>query len=765
MKGIKIRTMNNNFIEFLKRGGNKELKEMTNQEIYYKLLEYVKEEAEKKSENKSKKKIYYISAEFLIGKLLSNNLINLGIYKEIREELKNAGKKLSDIEELETEPSLGNGGLGRLASCFVDSISTLGINGEGIGLNYHCGLFKQVFKKNEQNAEPNYWIEDESWLRDTNIGYKVKFKNFTLNSKLKRIDILGYEKDTKNYLNLFDIESVDYNLIEEGITFDEEIIEKNLTLFLYPDDSTKKGELLRIYQQYFMVSNAARLIIAEAIEKGSNIHDLADYAFVQINDTHPSMVIPELIRIMTEEYKISFEESVKIVTAMTGYTNHTILAEALEKWPLEYLEEVVPDIVEIIKKLDKIVKIKYNNENVQIIDKEDRVHMANMDIHFSSSVNGVAYLHTEILKNSELKDFYEIYPEKFNNKTNGITFRRWLESCNEDLADYIKELIGTGYLTDAEKLEELLKFSDDKEVYEKLEKIKKENKLKLKEYLQHTQGIVIDENSIIDTQIKRFHEYKRQQMNALYVIKKYLDIKNGKLPERKITVLFGGKAAPAYIIAQDIIHLILCLSEIINNDPEVNKYLNVYLVENYNVGLAEKIIPATDISEQISLASKEASGTGNMKFMLNGALTLGTMDGANVEICELVGKENIYIFGKHSDEIIELYEKEGYVSKDYYKQEGIKEVVDFITSKELVKLGNIERLERLHNELINKDWFMTLIDFKEYYEVKEKMLSDYENKELWYKKVINNIAKAGFFSSDRTIGQYENEIWKTKDKK
>ena len=757
--------MKSNFIEFLKRGDSKELKEMTNQEIYYKLLEYVKEEAEKKSENKSKKKIYYISAEFLIGKLLSNNLINLGIYKEIREELKNAGKKLSDIEELETEPSLGNGGLGRLASCFVDSISTLGINGEGIGLNYHCGLFKQVFKKNEQNAEPNYWIEDESWLRDTNIGYKVKFKNFTLNSKLKRIDILGYEKDTKNYLNLFDIESVDYNLIEEGITFDEEIIEKNLTLFLYPDDSTKKGELLRIYQQYFMVSNAARLIIAEAIEKGSNIHDLADYAFVQINDTHPSMVIPELIRIMTEEYKISFEESVKIVTAMTGYTNHTILAEALEKWPLEYLEEVVPDIVEIIKKLDKIVKIKYNNENVQIIDKEDRVHMANMDIHFSSSVNGVAYLHTEILKNSELKDFYEIYPEKFNNKTNGITFRRWLESCNEDLADYIKELIGTGYLTDAEKLEELLKFSDDKEVYRKLENIKKENKLKLKEYLQHTQDIVIDENSIIDTQIKRFHEYKRQQMNALYVIKKYLDIKSGKLPERKITVLFGGKAAPAYIIAQDIIHLILCLSEIINNDPEVNKYLNVYLVENYNVGLAEKIIPATDISEQISLASKEASGTGNMKFMLNGALTLGTMDGANVEICELVGKENIYIFGKHSNEIIELYEKEGYVSKDYYKQEGIKEVVDFITSKELVKVGNIERLERLHNELINKDWFMTLIDFKEYYEVKEKMLSDYENKELWYKKVINNIAKAGFFSSDRTIRQYENEIWKTKDKK
>ena len=753
------------FSNYVLEKTGKELSSLNNKEIYVQLLNFVKEEADKKPLNTDKKKVYYISAEFLIGKLLSNNLINLGIYEEIEKELSAANKRLSEVEEEELEPSLGNGGLGRLASCFIDSISTLGINGDGVGLNYHCGLFRQVFVKNEQHAEPNFWIEDSSWLRDTDIKYTVPFKNFNLTSTLKRIDVLGYKKDTKNYLNLFDIDSVDSSIIEDGISFDKTEIEKNLTLFLYPDDSDKNGELLRIYQQYFMVSNAAQLILDEAIAKGSNVHDLYEYAYVQINDTHPSMVIPELIRIMTEEYKISFEESVKIVTSMTGYTNHTILAEALEKWPLEYLEEVVPDIVDIIKKLDKIVKIKYNNDNVQIIDKEDRVHMANMDIHFSSSVNGVAYLHTEILKNSELKDFYEIYPEKFNNKTNGITFRRWLESCNEDLADYIKELIGTGYLTDAEKLEELLKFSDDKEVYRKLENIKKENKLKLKEYLQHTQGIVIDENSIIDTQIKRFHEYKRQQMNALYVIKKYLDIKNGKLPERKITVLFGGKAAPAYIIAQDIIHLILCLSEIINNDPEVNKYLNVYLVENYNVGLAEKIIPATDISEQISLASKEASGTGNMKFMLNGALTLGTMDGANVEICELVGNENIYIFGKHSDEIIELYEKEGYVSKDYYKQEGIKEVVDFITSEELVKVGNSERLERLHNELINKDWFMTLIDFNEYYEVKEKMLSDYENKDLWYKKVINNIAKAGFFSSDRTISQYENEIWKTKDKK
>ena len=753
------------FSKYVLDNTNKELSTLENKDIYIQLLNYVKEEADKKAQNNDKKKVYYISAEFLIGKLLSNNLINLGIYEEIEKELNAANKRLSDVEEAELEPSLGNGGLGRLASCFIDSISSLGINGDGVGLNYHCGLFRQVFVKNEQHAEPNFWIEDSSWLRDTDVKYTVPFKNFNLTSTLKRIDVLGYKKDTKNYLNLFDIESVDSSIIENGISFDKTEIEKNLTLFLYPDDSDKNGELLRIYQQYFMVSNAAQLILDEAITKGSNVHDLYEYAYVQINDTHPSMVIPELIRLLTEKHGIEFEEAYTIVQKMTGYTNHTILAEALEKWPLAYLEEVVPHIVTIIKQLDAVIREKYEGENIQIIDKDDRVHMANMDIHFSNSVNGVAYLHTEILKNSELKHFYELYPEKFNNKTNGITFRRWLEFSNRSLAAYLKDLIGDEYLTDATKLEKLLAFVDSKEVAAKLEEIKHENKLVLKEYLKETQGIELDENSIIDTQIKRFHEYKRQQMNALYVIKKYLDIKNGKLPERKITVLFGGKAAPAYIIAQDIIHLILCLSEIINNDPEVNKYLNVYLVENYNVGLAEKIIPATDISEQISLASKEASGTGNMKFMLNGALTLGTMDGANVEICELVGKENIYIFGKHSNEIIELYEKEGYVSKDYYKQEGIKEVVDFITSKELVKLGNIERLERLHNELINKDWFMTLIDFKEYYEVKEKMLSDYENKELWYKKVINNIAKAGFFSSDRTIRQYENEIWKTKDKK
>ena len=747
------------FSKYVLDNTNKELSTLENKEIYIQLLNYVKEQADKKALNSDKKKVYYISAEFLIGKLLSNNLINLGIYEEIEKELNAANKRLSDVEEAELEPSLGNGGLGRLASCFIDSISSLGINGDGVGLNYHCGLFRQVFVKNEQHAEPNFWIEDSSWLRDTDVKYTVPFKNFNLTSTLKRIDVLGYKKDTKNYLNLFDIESVDSSIIENGISFDKTEIEKNLTLFLYPDDSDKNGELLRIYQQYFMVSNAAQLILDEAIAKGSNVHDLYEYAYVQINDTHPSMVIPELIRLLTEKHGIEFEEAYTIVQKMTGYTNHTILAEALEKWPLAYLEEVVPHLVTIIKQLDAVIREKYEGEDIQIIDKDNRVHMANMDIHFSNSVNGVAYLHTEILKNSELKHFYELYPEKFNNKTNGITFRRWLEFSNRTLAAYLKDLIGDEYLTDATKLEKLLAFVDSKEVAAKLEEIKHENKLVLKEYLKETQGIELDENSIIDTQIKRFHEYKRQQMNALYVIKKYLDIKNGKLPERKITVFFGGKAAPAYIIAQDIIHLILCLSELINNDPEVNKYLNVFLVENYNVSVAEKLIPATDISEQISLASKEASGTGNMKFMLNGALTLGTLDGANVEIDELVGRENIYIFGKESDEIIKLYETAGYVSKEYYEKDGVKEVVDFIVSEDIVKLGNKERLERLYNELLNKDWFMTLIDFEEYYAKKEEMLADYEDRELWMKKVITNIAKAGFFSSDRTIAQYNEDIW------
>ena len=748
------------FSTFVKNETNKSLEQLSDKETYIQLLNYVKALSADKPKNTGKRKVYYISAEFLIGKLLSNNLINLGVYQDIKAELESAGKSLSHIEDIEPEPSLGNGGLGRLASCFIDSMSTLGLNAEGVGLNYHYGLFKQVFKKNEQHAEPNDWIEDNSWLIPTDISYEVPFKKFTLTSKLDRIDILGYKKDTKNYLNLFDIKSVNPKLIKKGIEFDKTAIEENLTLFLYPDDSDKNGELLRIYQQYFMVSNAAQLLIDEAIARGSNLHDLADYAYVQINDTHPSMVIPELIRLLTEKHKIKFAEAVEIVRNMVGYTNHTILAEALEKWPLDYLDEVVPHLVVIIKKLDELVRAEYQDPAVQIIDKQKRVHMAHMDIHFSNSVNGVAALHTEILKNSELKAFYALYPEKFNNKTNGITFRRWLEFSNQPLAAYIKELIGDEYLHDATKLEKLLAFKDDKKVHQQLAKIKFENKLALKAYLKENKGIELDEDSIIDTQIKRFHEYKRQQMNALYVIHKYLEIKAGKLPKRKITVIFGGKAAPAYVIAQDIIHLILCLSELINNDPKVNKYLNVHLVENYNVSVAEKLIPATDISEQISLASKEASGTGNMKFMLNGALTLGTMDGANVEIAELAGAENIYTFGKDSESIIKLYETAGYVSKAYYENDKeIKRAVDFILNPAVVKLGNKTRLERLYNELLNKDWFMTLIDFNAYVDAKEQILADYEDQDSWNEKVVQNIAKAGFFSSDRTIAQYNADIW------
>ncbi|TYK95510.1 glycogen/starch/alpha-glucan family phosphorylase [Streptococcus pyogenes] len=748
------------FTEYVETKLGKSLTQASNEEIYLSLLNFVKEEASHKAKNTAKRKVYYISAEFLIGKLLSNNLINLGIYKDIKEELAAAGKSIAEVEDVELEPSLGNGGLGRLASCFIDSISSLGINGEGVGLNYHCGLFKQVFKHNEQEAEPNYWIEDDSWLVPTDISYDVPFKNFILKSRLDRIDVLGYKRDTKNYLNLFDIEGVDYGLIKDGISFDKTQIAKNLTLFLYPDDSDKNGELLRIYQQYFMVSNAAQLIIDEAIERGSNLHDLADYAYVQINDTHPSMVIPELIRLLTEKHGFDFDEAVAVVKNMVGYTNHTILAEALEKWPTAYLNEVVPHLVTIIEKLDALVRSEVSDPAVQIIDESGRVHMAHMDIHFATSVNGVAALHTEILKNSELKAFYDLYPEKFNNKTNGITFRRWLEFANQDLADYIKELIGDEYLTDATKLEKLMAFADDKAVHAKLAEIKFNNKLALKRYLKDNKDIELDEHSIIDTQIKRFHEYKRQQMNALYVIHKYLEIKKGNLPKRKITVIFGGKAAPAYIIAQDIIHLILCLSELINNDPEVSPYLNVHLVENYNVTVAEHLIPATDISEQISLASKEASGTGNMKFMLNGALTLGTMDGANVEIAELAGMENIYTFGKDSDTIINLYATASYVAKDYYDNHpAIKAAVNFIISPELLAFGNEERLDRLYKELISKDWFMTLIDLEEYIEVKEKMLADYEDQDLWMTKVVHNIAKAGFFSSDRTIEQYSEDIW------
>ena len=729
----------------------------TDEEVYYALLELVKDKAEKKISNKGKKKLYYISAEFLIGKLLSNNLINLGIYDEVKETLEKNGKSLAEIEEIELEPSLGNGGLGRLAACFIDSIATLGLNGDGVGLNYHYGLFKQVFENNLQKETPNPWITKESWLTKTDITYPVSFGGFTVQSRLYDIDVVGYNNRTTK-LHLFDIESVDESIVGDTIDFDKDDIKKNLTLFLYPDDSDDKGRLLRVYQQYFMVSNAARLIIAEAEAKGSNLHDLADYAAVQINDTHPSMVIPELIRLLQEK-GILMDEAIEIVSKVCAYTNHTILAEALEKWPISFLEKAVPQLMPIIRELDNKVRAKVADESTYII-KDGLVHMAHMDIHFGYSVNGVAYLHTEILKNTELNNFYKLYPEKFNNKTNGITFRRWLMSCNPELSAYITELIGEGWKKDANELEKLGNFINDDAVLTKLVDIKNAKKTELASYLKKTQNLDVPDNSIFDIQVKRLHEYKRQQLNVLYIIRKYFEIKAGKKPSTPITCFFGAKAAPAYIIAKDIIHAILCLQQIINNDPEVSPYLKVFMVENYNVTLAEKLFPAANISEQISLASKEASGTGNMKFMLNGAITLGTSDGANVEIAELVGDENIYVFGEDSQTVIDRYERGDYCSKDYYdKDADLKKAVDFLVSDEMMKVGSKENLERLYNELLNKDWFMTFPDFEDYCKTKEKAYADYEDKKAWAKKMLVNISKAGFFSSDRTIKQYNDEIW------
>ena len=746
--------------QYVESNYHKSLGECSKEEVYVALLHYTKEKSAALPLNEGKKKVYYISAEFLIGKLLSNNLINLGIYDEVKEELEAEGHTLAEIEEIELEPSLGNGGLGRLAACFLDSIATLGLAGDGVGLNYHFGLFEQKFKDNQQNAVPNNWLTPDSWLVPTSVSYEVPFANFTLKSKMFNIDVLGYEQSHKNQLHLFDVDTIDESLVhDDSIAFDKTKIAENLTLFLYPDDSDEQGELLRIYQQYFMVSNGAQLLLDEAVAKGSNLHDLAEYATVQINDTHPSMVIPELIRLLGER-GIEFDEAVEIVRSMTAYTNHTILAEALEKWPLHYLEQVVPHLVPIIKELDARVRAQFDDASVAIIDEHNRVHMANMDIHYGYSVNGVAALHTEILKQSELKNFYEIYPEKFNNKTNGITFRRWLMHANPELAKLLDRTIGKEYRHDATKLEALKAHTHDLEFQEALKGIKRNNKLRLKHFLQEHQGVTVKEDSIFDVQIKRMHEYKRQQMNALYVIYKYLDIKNGNIPAKPITIIFGGKAAPAYVIAQDIIHLILCLSELIANDPEVSPHLQVVMVENYNVTAATHLIPAADISEQISLASKEASGTGNMKFMLNGALTLGTLDGANVEIHELVGDENIYVFGEDSDTVIKHYENSDYHSYSYYERKAIRPIVDFVVSDELISLGNRERLERLFNELRNKDWFMTLLDLEDYIQTKERMLVDYQDRENWIAKVITNIAMAGFFSSDRTIEDYNRDIWK-----
>lgn len=736
----------------------KEISQCTNEELYYALLEMTKGMAEEKVSNQGKRKLYYISAEFLIGKLLSNNLINLGIYEDVKKLLADNGKSLAEIEEVEPEPSLGNGGLGRLAACFLDSIASLGLNGDGVGLNYHYGLFKQVFKNNLQNETPNPWIEKESWLTKTDVTYPIQFGGFTLQSRLYDIDVIGYENRTTK-LHLFDVETVDESLVGEGIDFDKEDIAKNLTLFLYPDDSDDKGRILRVYQQYFMVSNAARLIIDETLARGGDLHKLNEYAVIQINDTHPSMVIPEMIRLLMER-GILMDEAIDIVSKTCAYTNHTILAEALEKWPIHFLEKAVPQLLPIIYELNSRVVKKYDDRSVAIIDDEKRVHMAHMDIHYGYSVNGVAYLHTEILKNTELNNFYRIYPKKFNNKTNGITFRRWLLHCDPEMTEFITSLIGPGFKKNAEELEKLGAYVNDEEVLKKLLAVKGTRKTELKNYLAKTQGIELDDNSIYDIQIKRLHEYKRQQMNALYVIHKYFEIKAGKKPARQITVIFGAKAAPAYIIAKDIIHLILCLQELIANDPEVAPYLKVVMVENYNVTLAEKLIPAADIHEQISLASKEASGTSNMKFMLNGAVAIGTMDGANVEMHQFVGDDNIYIFGESSEEVIKHYEKADYVSRSYYENDAnIKRAIDFIVSDQMKAVGCTENLERLYNELLNKDWFMTLPDFEEYVATKERIYADYEDRMAWAKKMLVNISKAGFFSSDRTIAQYNEDIW------
>ena len=744
--------------EILEKRFKKNIGNCSNEELYIALLEFTKDKIKSVPKNEGKKKLYYISAEFLIGKLLSNNLINLGIFDEVSKILESNGKKLSDIEDIEPEPSLGNGGLGRLAACFLDSIATLGLNGDGVGLNYHFGLFQQVFENHKQKEIKDPWITEESWLNKTDISFKVPFKNFTAVSKMYDIDITGYNNGS-NKLHLFDIETVDEKIVEDGINFDKCDIKKNLTLFLYPDDSDKAGNLLRIYQQYFMVSNAAQLIVKECEDNGYDLHDLASHVVIQINDTHPTMIIPELIRILNKK-GIRINEAIKIVRNTCAYTNHTILAEALEKWPLEYLKEVVPHLIPIIKRLDRKVRWKYRNPKVDIIDKEKKVHMANIDIHYGFSVNGVAALHTNILKKEELKEFYSIYPEKFNNKTNGITFRRWLIHSNKELTKLIDSLIGDEYKKDSNKLIGLTKFIDDKDVLDSLIRIKKQSKIKLKNYIKQVSDIQIDENSIFDIQIKRLHEYKRQQMNVLYVIYKYLKIKNGDIPSTPITIIFGAKAAPAYVIAKDIIHVILCLQDLINNDPNVSPYLKVVMVENYNVTYAEKLIPACDLSEQISLASKEASGTGNMKFMLNGAVTIGTMDGANVEISELVGEDNIYIFGESSENVIQHYLNRDYDPRDYYcKDDDIKTYVDFIVSEPMKNIGDKESLERVYKELTTKDWFMTLLDVKNYIATKERAFKDYENTENWAKKMLINISKAGYFSSDRTIKQYNDDIW------
>ena len=759
-KDVLVLNMEQQLYEIAEGMFEKKVEELSASEAYYVVLTLAKRLMTVSNANTGKKRVYYISAEFLIGKLLSNNLINLGVYDKLDQILKEKGLKLSEIEQAEPEPSLGNGGLGRLAACFLDSIATLGLSGEGIGLNYHFGLFKQVFRERLQRAEKNDWIEGESWLTKTDVSFDVFFGERKVTSRLYDIDVVGYNSGV-NKLRLFDIESADESIVKEGISFDKELIEKNLTLFLYPDDSDEKGRLLRIYQQYFMVSNAAQLILLELKERKYDLRKMYEHAVIQINDTHPTLIIPELIRILVEEKAFSMDEAIGVVSKTCAYTNHTILAEALEKWPLNYLEKVVPQLVPYIKELDRRSAEKYPDPEVRIIDRDGLVHMAHIDIHYGFSVNGVAAIHTEILKNSELNAFYKIYPEKFNNKTNGITFRRWLLSCNRELAGFLSQTIGDGFKKDADKLRKLLRYEDSQEVLDRLAQIKMDRKKELAAYVEAAEGIRLNPDAVFDIQIKRLHEYKRQQMNALYIIHKYLEIKRGKKPVRPVAYIFGAKAAPAYVLAQDIIHLILVLQEIINNDPEASPYMTVLMVENYNVSYAERLIPACDISEQISLASKEASGTGNMKFMLNGAVTLGTSDGANVEIHELVGDDNIYIFGEKSESVIAHYENRDYVSREYYeKSPVVREAVDFIVGEQALRIGHKENLERLHHELLHKDWFMTLLDLEDYIAVKDKAIADYEDREKWKKMMLVNIAMAGFFSSDRTIAEYNRDIWK-----
>ena len=737
----------------------KEISTATDAELYTALLKLVHEKSQQHVKSVSGRKLYYISAEFLIGKLLSNNLINLGLYDDVRDTLAEAGKALADIEEQEPEPSLGNGGLGRLAACFLDSLATLNLPGDGVGLRYHCGLFRQNFKNNVQNETPDFWLTDQCAAKATDTVFPVSLAGKTYSARLYKLPVTGYEGRT-NTLNLFDLDTVDESVIGDGISFDKKNIAKNLTLFLYPDDSDEDGRLLRIYQQYFMVSAGAQLILDECMARGCNLHDLADYAAIQINDTHPSMVIPELIRLLGL-HGIKFEEAVQIVTDTCAYTNHTILAEALEKWPRHYLDTVVPQLMPIIEKLDAIAKTRTDNAALAIIDQNQVVHMAHMDIHFSHSTNGVATLHTQILKESELAGFYQMYPEKFNNKTNGITFRRWLLKCNPALTSEIENLIGDGFKKDASELKKLLAYTDDTEVLSKIRTIKKDNKKQLAAWLADKQGLQLNTDAMFSIQSKRLHEYKRQQLNLLFLIHEYLEIKAGHVPATPLVSIFGAKAAPAYIIAKDIIHGLLTLSQVISEDPQVSRWLQLAFVENYNVSAAEKMIPACDLSEQISLASKEASGTGNMKFMLNGALTLGTMDGANVEIAEAVGNDNIYIFGQSSKQVIHRYAAADYCARDWYEADpNLRRAIDFLTSEEMLKYGDEEHLKRLQHELINKDWFQTLPDFNAYVVRKEQAMKDYAvNPEDWSRRTLINIAEAGFFSSDRTIAEYDQDIW------